>query len=154
MKITALEEYGLRCMLLLAQSGEAQSLTLPEISEQEGVSLPYAGKLLMILRKAGLVHSERGRNGGYSLAESPVNITVKKVFDAVGNPLYDQSHCDRYNGEEHECVHASDCKVKWIWKDMNRMILDYLDGLTLQDLLDKQGMKTSRSSAIVKKNSA
>ena len=51
MKVTALEEYGLRCMVLLARSEEDHPLTLPEFSDREGVSVPYAGKLLMILKK-------------------------------------------------------------------------------------------------------
>ena len=52
MKITALEEYGLRCMLLLADSGSRMPLTITEISAKEGLSIPYTGKLLMILKQA------------------------------------------------------------------------------------------------------
>ena len=55
MKITALEEYGLRCMICFSAAPDGK-LTLPEISSQEGLSLPYAGKLLMLLKKAGLVN--------------------------------------------------------------------------------------------------
>ena len=65
MKITAIEEYGLRCMILLARNNAPMSL--PEISDAEGLSIPYAAKLLGILRKADLVSAERGRNGGYRL---------------------------------------------------------------------------------------
>ncbi len=69
MKITALEEYGLRCMIALAQNWPEKSMTMPEISAKEGLSIPYVGKLLMLLKRAGLVKALRGRNGGFTLAE-------------------------------------------------------------------------------------
>ena len=68
MKISAQEEYGLRCLLQLAQSGDKGSATLPEIAAAEGLSVPYAAKLLSVLRQAGLIESVRGRSGGYRLA--------------------------------------------------------------------------------------
>src|SRR5262249_40415094 len=64
MKITAQEEYGLRCLLRLAKAAEGQSLTLPEVATAEGLSVPYAAKLLSVLRHAGLIESVRRRSGG------------------------------------------------------------------------------------------
>ena len=59
MKISAQEEYGLRCLLRLAQSGDRASATLPEIAAAEGLSVPYAAKLLSVLRQAGLIAENR-----------------------------------------------------------------------------------------------
>ena len=70
MKITAQEEYGLRCLLRLARAGDGRSLTIPEIAADEGLSVPYVAKLLAVLRQAGLIESVRGRSGGYRLAAS------------------------------------------------------------------------------------
>ena len=67
MKITAQEEYGLRCLLRLAQS-ESGSLTLPEVAAAEGLSVAYVAKLMAVLRHAGILDSVRGRSGGYTLA--------------------------------------------------------------------------------------
>ena len=68
MKISAQEEYGLRCLLQLARLEDGESLTLGQIAEREGISGANAGKLLWLLSKAGLVQSVRGNRGGYRLA--------------------------------------------------------------------------------------
>src|SRR5438309_7165631 len=80
MKITAQEEYGLRCLLRLARSGEGHSLTIPEVAAAEGLSVPYVAKLLSVLRQGGLIESVRGRAGGYRLAESPTDIHLGAVL--------------------------------------------------------------------------
>src|SRR5688500_19657157 len=80
MKISAQEEYGLRCLLQLARAGTmGQSLTLSQIAELEGISTANAGKLLWILSKAGLVQSTRGIKGGYSLAKPASEIRLNQV---------------------------------------------------------------------------
>lgn len=133
MRITALEEYGLRCMLLLARS-EAGSLTLTDFSEQEGLSVPYAGKLLMILKKSKLVKSVRGRNGGYALARPAENILLKQIFDALGEPVFSPAHCQKFTGEVDSCVHTGDCSVRHIWKSFGGMIGSVLERITLADI--------------------
>ena len=134
MKVTALEEYGLRCMVLLARSGEEHPMTLPEFSSKEGVSVPYAGKLLMILKKSGLVKAVRGRNGGYALAISPVEITLKQIFDALGHPVFSANHCERFSGEGEACVHTEDCSVRGVWRTFEEFIESFLKRVTLADL--------------------
>ena len=75
MKITAQEEYGLRCLLRLARAeGEHAALTIPEIAAAEGLSVPYVAKLLAVLRQAGLIESARGRAGGYRFAGTPEEV--------------------------------------------------------------------------------
>src|SRR2546422_5164614 len=88
MKITAQEEYGLRCLMRLARAAE-QSATLPEIAAAEGLSPPYVAKLMGVLRHAGIVDSVRGRAGGYRLAKSPGNIGLGSLLLVLGEPLYD-----------------------------------------------------------------
>jgi len=132
MKVTALEEYGLRCMLLLARSD--QSLTLPEIGAKEGLSLPYAGKLLMILKQSGLVKAVRGRKGGYILAKPSSEIHLRDVFLALGEPVFSPAHCERYSGDTECCVHNEDCTVKEVWGAFNDFVSGYLESITLADL--------------------
>src|SRR5438477_2811342 len=97
-KITAQEEYGLRCLLRLASS-EPESLTLPEISASEGLSVAYVAKLMAALRDAGLITSVRGRSGGYRLAKSPDGIGLGSLLLMLGEPLYDDpGYCDRHPG--------------------------------------------------------
>jgi Rrf2 family protein len=134
MKITAQEEYGLRCMLLLAKSGANNSLTIPEIAGAEGLSISYIAKLLMILKQAGLIKAARGRNGGYMLADPPDIISLETIFKALGDPLYSSRHCSRHKGELKKCVHTDDCQVRGMWKSFSHFISSILQSLTLADL--------------------
>ncbi|MFH2037699.1 MAG: Rrf2 family transcriptional regulator [Candidatus Zixiibacteriota bacterium] len=133
MKVTALEEYGLRCMLMFAKTPE-KSLTIPEISEHEGLSLPYTGKLLMILKKSDLVKAERGRNGGYSLTKPPEEINLKDIFSALGDSLYGAHHCDKYSTQDECCVHAGSCQVGGLWSMFDHYITEVLKNVTLADI--------------------
>ena len=133
MKITALEEYGLRCMILFSKAPNGM-LTLPDISSKEGLSFPYAGKLLMLLKKAGLVKAVRGRNGGFVLYRPANEIYLKKILSALGNSLYGSNHCDRYSVDEEICRHHDDCKVGTLWSLLNQHIQSVVEKVTLADV--------------------
>src|SRR5262245_50775452 len=97
MKITAQEEYGLRCLLRLAGAYGGKTLTIPEIAQAENLSQPYVAKLLGVLRQAGLIESVRGRTGGYRLALPPAQVRLGGVLLALGEPLYDDpGYCERH----------------------------------------------------------
>jgi Rrf2 family protein len=104
MRITAIEEYGLRCLLALARKGPGKQLTITEIAELEGLSVPYATKLLSILRRAGLVTAERGRTGGFTITRPLEQISLYEVLVALGGPLIDPRHCQRHSGQLEQCV--------------------------------------------------
>src|SRR5438552_17051411 len=94
MKITSLEEYGLRCLLRLAGAGDGQSSTIPEIATAEGLSAPYVAKLLSILRQGGLIESVRGRSGGYRLAGPPADVSLGRTLMVLGEShFHDPGHC-------------------------------------------------------------
>ncbi len=140
MKITAQEEYGLRCLLRLARVHGVQALTIPEISAAENLSAPYVGKLLGVLRQKGLVESVRGRTGGYRLTHAPAEIRLGIVLRALGEPLFeDPGYCERHAGPEVSgpCVHQDDCSLKSLWQALEQWMRHILDQLTLEDLLHK-----------------
>ena len=98
MRFTAQEEYGLRCLLRLAQA-EQQAVTLPELATAEGMSVAYTAKLMGVLREAGLVDSTRGRTGGYRLNKPPEEIGLGSLLLVLGEPLFDeQGYCERHAG--------------------------------------------------------
>jgi len=134
MKVTALEEYGLRCMLLFVDKGDSTPLTIPEISAREKLSVPYAGKLLMILKQAGLVKAARGRKGGYTLTKPPEEIQLQEIFAALGEQFFGAHHCNRYTGVSDLCVHDADCKVRNMWSAFDRFISGILQKVSLADL--------------------
>src|SRR3989442_5396364 len=92
MKISAHEEYGLRCLVQLARAEiDGQSLTLNQIADREGLSVANAGKLMWVLVKAGLVQSQRGANGGFKFARPAPEIRLNEVIG-----ILDQDTGDRF----------------------------------------------------------
>lgn len=140
MKISAQEEYGLRCLLRLAQS-ENQASTLPEIAAAEGLSVPYVAKLLAVLRQAGLIDSVRGRTGGYRLARNPAEVGLGSLLLVLGEPLFDEAnYCQRHKGVgDCQCVHRGDCSLRGLWLTLEQWLRTSLDQITLADLLRGEG---------------
>lgn len=137
MKVSALEEYGLRCLVQLARGGaepgEGVTLSTREIAEREGLGLEYAAQILSTLRKAGLVTSVRGVNGGFRLARPAGEISVGEMFRALDGPFAD-TICDSFTGQLETCANAGDCRVAPIWEELSRRVYGFLDGVTLADI--------------------
>lgn len=138
MRISSLEEYGLRCMMALARTGLDGQLSIPEIAKCEGLSVPYASKLLSILRKAKLVNAVRGRGGGFCISRSSSEITLLDVITSLGGPMIDPDHCNKFSGKEEECVHREDCSVHNLFNSLAGFMEDMLSKTTLQDILDRE----------------
>jgi Rrf2 family protein len=137
MKITAQEEYGLRCLLRLARV-DGQALTIPEVATAEQLSPPYVAKLLSILRQAGFIESVRGRSGGYHLSREPQDIQLGAVLRALGEPLFEEpAYCERHAGPETNgtCVHQGGCSLRALWQTLEEWLRHILDHATLADLL-------------------
>jgi Rrf2 family transcriptional regulator, iron-sulfur cluster assembly transcription factor len=140
MRITAVEEYGLRCLLALARQETTGQLSISEIAEREGLSVPYASKLLGMLRKAGLVIAARGRSGGFTIARDPKEISMYEVLTSLGGPLIDPNHCQKYTGQLHECVHVNNCSVHDILGGLAGFVQDFLSKTTLHDIINATGV--------------
>ena len=136
MKLSSNEEYGLRCLLRLGYEGQGGSLTLPEISQAEGVSEAYAAKIMGILRRGGFVKSARGKIGGYTLARPAGQIVVADVVEALGGRFFESDFCDRHSGMMESCTHSEvECSVRSLWKALQVVIDEVLRKTTLQDLM-------------------
>ncbi|MCC7231029.1 MAG: Rrf2 family transcriptional regulator [Fimbriimonadaceae bacterium] len=137
MKFSAQEEYGLRCLLQIARSGPVGSMTIPEISRVEGLSQTHVAKLLMILRKDGIITSTRGQAGGYALARPANEIAIGAVLAALGGRLYDDEFCTKHAGQLSICKHGVDCSVRSLWQVIQEAVDHVLNGLSLADMMDK-----------------
>jgi Rrf2 family iron-sulfur cluster assembly transcriptional regulator len=134
MKITATEEYGMRCMLQLALH-KGQTLPLSELAASEGIAPPFAAKVLLHLRRAGLVVASRGRNGGYTLASLPDQITVLHILKALGKPLFDSTFCrDHGSPDATDCSRLTDCSLRPVWAHLNALLRRFFEETTLADL--------------------
>ena len=135
MKLSAQEEYGLRCLLQLARAQTTkESLTLSQIAGQEGISSANAGKLMWILTKAGLVQSTRGTKGGYVLARPANEIRLNQVIRVLeGEPA--ESHCKSYAGVLDACIHTGDCGIRPVIVELHQIVDNALAEITLSQPL-------------------
>jgi Rrf2 family protein len=142
MKVTAMQEYGLRCMLQLVSHKASTPLTVREIAERERLTAVYVEKILVTLRRAGLVNSLRGVNGGYVLNRPAKTISVAQVLGALGQVDLGKDLCKRFTGTASECVHYGDCGIRPVWGILTRYIYGFLNQLTLEQLLQNEATVT------------
>ena len=135
MKITAQEEYGLRCLLQLTRQQDETVLTVKEIARREGISMAYAEKLLRLMSKAGLTHSGRGIRGGYALARPTSEITLGDVVRALGAVPSTTEICERYTGNRASCIHIQECGIRSVWAGLTQSIQRFLDETPLSLLM-------------------
>ncbi|MGA2770574.1 MAG: Rrf2 family transcriptional regulator [Bryobacteraceae bacterium] len=138
MKLSANEEYGLRCLVRIGYAGKGGSLTIPEMSHAEGVSPAYAAKILRVLRKGGFVKAERGKEGGYTLARPPESIVIADVISALGGRLFESKFCDSHSGQAPICTRSVDCSVRSLWRAVQIAVDQVLSQATLRDLLQNE----------------
>lgn len=138
MHISAMEEYGLRCVLQLARQLDQAPLPASTIAKREGISIEYVSKLMHRFRKSGMVRAVRGVSGGFALALDPKQITLKSVVESVAAKKKSASFCNQYSGQEASCVHLSDCNVRPVWMTLSGYFDDLLTQLTLSDLLQRE----------------
>lgn len=134
MHLLAQEEYGLRCLLQVAQHRRPDPLTIPEIAEREGLSPEYTAKLMRALRQGGLVTSTRGPGGGYRLARQPQDVTAWQVIEVLGGSFFPDGFCDSHPGVLRDCVHTPNCSIRSLWRTLESTLRDVLERITLADL--------------------
>jgi len=134
MKISAQEEYGLRCLVQLANLEKDETLTLPQISEREGISQANAGKLMWILNKGGFVKATRGTKGGYSLSRASDEIQLSEVIKVLDDDEI-EGHCDSYTGIQDSCVHTGDCGIRPVIVGLHEIVQNALSNITLAQLV-------------------
>lgn len=137
MKISAQEEYGLRCLVQLANLPPGDSLTLPQIAEREGISTANAGKLMWLLNKADFVHSTRGTKGGYSLARPASKIKLNEIIKVLNEDVVTK-HCGSYTGVLDSCVHNGDCGIRPVIVGLHEIVENALSRITLAQLVGSE----------------
>lgn len=138
MKITAQEEYGLRILIRIAACRDEDGMSIPQLSEAEGLSSHYIAKLTRILRMEGFIKSTPGNKGGYALVKPAREIIINKVLKALGGPLYDADFCGTHAGALRLCTNSVDCSSRSLWKMVQFTIDQLLDKVTLHDLANNE----------------
>ncbi len=138
MKISAQEEYGLRVLIRIARCKDEGGMSIPQLSEAEGITIPYVAKLTRFLRMAGFINSTPGNKGGYVLALPAKEININKVLKALGGSLFDTSFCASHTGTSKICTHSVDCSARSLWQMVQFSIDQVLDQISLYDLVNAE----------------
>lgn len=138
MKITAQEEYGLRILIRIAACKDQDGLSIPQLSELEGLSSHYVAKLTRILRMGGFINSTPGHKGGYILARPAREIGIKAVLKELGGVLFSDEFCGSHAGALQLCTNSIDCSARSLWNLIQITVDQLLDKITLHDLLNPE----------------
>jgi len=135
-RLTTKGRYAVTAMLDLAIHHEKGPIALADIAQRQGISLSYLEQLFSRLRKRSLVSSVRGPGGGYHLARNASKIHVAEVILAVDENV-DTTRC----GGAHNCQNERPCLTHDLWQDLSGRIYEYLNHISLQDLMDRKGVQ-------------
>ena len=127
--------YALRMMLDLAQNQGDGYVALRDIAARQEISKKYLEQIVPILNRAKVLKTNRGYQGGYQLAQSPDHYTVGMILRLTEGSLAPVACVEQ---DPVDCPRSVDCPTLPLWKGLNKVINDYLDSITLQDILDQQ----------------
>lgn len=141
MKITAQEEYGLRCILQLArEQGNLElggAMQVRDIADREGLSVAYVEKILWTLSRRGIVESVRGPKGGYRLMRPSVEISIGEVMRVLGGMPSQEEICSQFTGNQETCVHHGGCGLRPVWVSITDFVQSVFDKIPITTLLDQ-----------------
>ena len=133
MLISTKGRYALRVLIELAGYDRQQLVTLQTIADSQQISEKYLESIIVVLSKAGLVDSVRGKGGGYRLARKPEEYTIGEILKLTEGTLAPVSCLD---DTPNKCPRAAECKTLPMWEKLNTIIGNYLYSVTLKDLID------------------
>ncbi|MGN1118268.1 MAG: RrF2 family transcriptional regulator [Acutalibacteraceae bacterium] len=135
MKISTKGRYALRMLIDLAEHENCGFIALKDIADRQNISKKYLEQIIPIFNKSDILKTTRGSQGGYMLSRSPDKYTVGEILRLTEGSLAPVA-C--LNQNPIECERSSECPTLPVWQGLNRVINEYLDGITLQDILDQQ----------------
>lgn len=136
MKISTKARYALRVMLDLAQHREDGYIPLKTIAQRQGISKRYLDQIMLLLNRTDYLKTTRGAQGGYKLAKMPDRYSLGDILRLTEGGFAPLA-CLESGGEA--CDRYEDCMARGAWQGLEKVMADYLNNLTLQDILDRYG---------------
>jgi Rrf2 family protein len=152
MKITAQEEYGLRILIRIARCDDKEGMSIPQLTEAEGLGSHYIAKLTRVLRMAEFINSTPGYKGGYVLAKPAREIIIKDVLKALGGVLFDKDFCGQHAGSVKLCTNSVDCSARSLWQMIQFTVDQLLGSITLHDLANKENESVKMLSRLLEQH--
>lgn len=135
MKLSTKGRYGLRALLDMAIYQNNGPVTLNNIAERQGISEGYLEQLMMPLKRAGIVRSVRGAQGGYLLSKDPKDVTVGEIIRVLEGPIAPVA-CVNEDFPE-VCERSGSCVTRLVWEKVRDSISEVLDSFTLEGLVQE-----------------
>lgn len=135
MKISTKGRYALRMLIDLAEHQGDGFIALRDIASRQNISKKYLEQIVPVFNKSNILKTNRGFQGGYRLARTPDKYTVGEILRLTEGSLAPVACLD---GDPNECERSKYCATLPVWQGLYRVINEYLDGITLQDILEQQ----------------
>lgn len=136
MKVSTKGRYALRLLLDLAVNGEGNYVSLKDIAERQEISKKYLEQIVPLLNRSGLLRTNRGNQGGYMLSKEPSAYTVGEILRVTEGDLAPVA-CLQF--QPNTCPRAEMCPTLFVWEGMKDAMENYLNSVTLQDIINKMG---------------
>lgn len=147
MKVSTRGEYGLRAMVALAHGYGEGSMSITAIAKESAVPYAYLEQLIVPLRKAGLVESKRGAQGGYQLTRPPSDIRVGDIYRVMEGPVAPMD-CVSENEADQTCPLIDGCETRPVWVKVRDSIASAIDSVTLADLISQGQARRAAVAAV------
>lgn len=136
MKISTKGRYALRMLIDLAEHKEKGFIALKEIAERQNISKKYLEQIVPIMNRSGILVTNRGYQGGYKLAKEPDEITVGEILRCTEGSMAPVACLEQ---SPNQCERCKECITLPIWEGLQEVVTQYLESITLQDILDREG---------------
>lgn len=145
MKVSTKGRYALRVMIDLAQHRDEEFISLKEIAARQEISMKYLEMIVGILNRADYVQSLRGKSGGYRLSKNSGEYTIGAILKLTEGSMAPVSCLE--NGAD-ICKRAEECITLPLWKGLDKVIDDYLESISLEDLIYGNSIKIENNDNI------
>lgn len=133
MRISTKGRYALRVMIDLAVNDKGEFIALKDISTRQNITIKYLEQIVTVLNKAGFLRSMRGNNGGHRLARAPKDYVVGDILRVMEGNLSPVECAAKESGVE--CPLSDNCVTLSFWQGLDKVVNDYVDKFTLEDLV-------------------
>lgn len=140
MKISTKGRYALRLMVDLAEHKDNGFIALKDVAKRQNISKKYLEQIVPVLNGAGLLATNRGNRGGYKLAKEPKEYTVGDILRITEGSIAPVSCLD---SEVNPCERKNFCQTLYVWEGLYKVVNEYLDSITVQDIVDRIGNITA-----------
>lgn len=133
MLVSTRGRYAIRVMIDLAEHMNGKYIPMKEIADRQDVSLKYMTKIMQALTKSGMLDGQHGKGGGYKLNRDPEEYRVGDILRLTEGTLapvtcIDETDC--------KCDRSFECRTRPMWNELDKLISEYLDGITIADLME------------------